>query len=201
MMENYWQWRWERDCELKRIYCEKQSSTLGDVERASHETLRTISRQIGYNPESLLDYGCGMSRISKLMFASHYHGVDIVEGVIEDQLKFNPGYDFSVIDKYGEPILSGDKKFDVILARGVFQHLDDETASIVLTKMLTKCNKLVVWSPVGSIEQKLRHEGSTASAPLTRHPKEMIDLLIDNGYNIVLKENSDCHVVAEPRQK
>lgn len=67
---------------------------------------------------SLLDVGCGPGTLSRLLPTNiHYYGIDIA---IHDNAP-----NFIEADLREEPIQFGDKRFDIVLAQGLFEYVGD----------------------------------------------------------------------------
>src|SRR6266851_8927041 len=65
---------------------------------------------------ALLDVGCGPATLMRLLPANiHYHGIDIA---IHD-----PAPNLIEADFLETPIRFGDKRFDIIIAQGVFEYV------------------------------------------------------------------------------
>ena len=85
-----------------------------------------------------------------------------------------------------------------IRSKGIIYNINDEVIIKILGKMVKICNKLIVWSHCGSIEQELRMEGTESASPLIRHPVDTVKI-ISGFFNIVYRVNQDCYIVAEPK--
>src|SRR5579862_1918223 len=82
------------------------------LEKSSH-----ILNRIARGKEcDLLDVGCGPATLMRLLDKNiHYHGIDIAI--------HNPAPNLIESDFLGNPIRFGNKKFDIILAQGVFEYV------------------------------------------------------------------------------
>jgi SAM-dependent methyltransferase len=80
------------------------------------KSARIVNRIADGKERDLLDVGCGPAILSRLLHKNiHYHGIDMAI--------HNPAPNLVETDFLGGPINFGDKKFDIILAQGVFEYV------------------------------------------------------------------------------
>jgi len=79
---------------------------------------RIINRTAGVQQCDLLDVGCGPGTLMRLLRPNiHYHGIDLYVG--------EPAPYLVEADLLESPIAFGDKRFDIVVAQGVFEYLGD----------------------------------------------------------------------------
>lgn len=79
---------------------------------------RIVNRLAGEREVDLLDIGCGPATLSTLLRRNiHYHGIDIAI--------HEPGVDFIEMDVTREEIKFRDRRFDLIVAAGLFEYLGE----------------------------------------------------------------------------
>jgi SAM-dependent methyltransferase len=77
---------------------------------------RLINKMAGTSQCDLLDVGCGPAALSHLLGENiSYHGVDIAI--------HSPASNLVEVDFVENPIVFGGKKFDIIIAQGVFEYI------------------------------------------------------------------------------
>jgi len=62
-MKNYWQYRWDRDKKLKRLYCFGKNVTADQIQaNISNEIYKMNDLLAGIlnNVNTVLDFGCGL---------------------------------------------------------------------------------------------------------------------------------------------
>lgn len=80
------------------------------------KSARIINRIARGKECDLLDVGCGPAILANLLHKNiHYHGIDIAI--------HNPASNLVQADFLETPIKFGDKKFDIIVAQGVFEYV------------------------------------------------------------------------------
>jgi SAM-dependent methyltransferase len=88
----------------------------------AHYRLRKAARIVNRLAQGkeceLLDVGCGPATMMSLLQKNiHYYGIDIAI--------HNPAPNLIEADLLERPIRFGDKRFDIIVAQGVFEYMDD----------------------------------------------------------------------------
>jgi ubiquinone/menaquinone biosynthesis C-methylase UbiE len=97
----------------------------------SREFLDTIRMAIAPMPGSkLLDAPCGTGALYNICLPCSYYGLDIDEDRVADCIQHFPKGRFSVADASNTKF--SDAFFDIILASGLFHHVDDQLAHDIL---------------------------------------------------------------------
>jgi SAM-dependent methyltransferase len=100
----------------KRDFWSKENLKFCQPHHRLEKAARIINRIAGENQCTLLDVGCGPATLMQLLHQNiHYYGIDIA---IHD-----PAVNLIEADFLETPIRFNDKRFDIILAQGVFEYL------------------------------------------------------------------------------
>lgn len=79
---------------------------------------RMINKMARGQERDLLDVGCGPAALAKLLESNiHYHGIDIAI--------HEPAPNLLEADLLAAPVKFGDKKFDIVVAQGVFEYVGE----------------------------------------------------------------------------
>jgi SAM-dependent methyltransferase len=99
----------------KRDFWAKENLSYAKPHFRMEKAARIVNRIVGGRECDLLDVGCGPATLMRLVGRNiHYYGIDIA---IHD-----PGPNLAQTDFLESPIQFGDRKFDIILAQGVFEY-------------------------------------------------------------------------------
>lgn len=116
---------------------------------------------------AIVDLGCGDFRVGKQILAPQlrYHGVDIVDDVVErnKQLFESRDVTFSCVDATHEDLPAG----DLCLVREVFQHLSNEQ----IAKVLARCRRfplVIVTERIASSDRLTTPNVDIRQGPNTR---------------------------------
>jgi SAM-dependent methyltransferase len=94
----------------------KENLNYAKVHFRLEKLARMINTLAGDKEQDLLDIGCGPASLRQVLQANiHYHGIDIA---IHD-----PAPDLVQADFVESPIAFGNKRFDIIVAQGVFEYV------------------------------------------------------------------------------
>lgn len=100
----------------KRDLWEVENLKLTDPHFRLRKVARVVDRVARGRPCDLLDLGCGPAALARLMPPGvRYHGIDIAI--------HEPAHNLIEMDILDEPISFRGKKFDVIVAQGIFEYL------------------------------------------------------------------------------
>lgn len=116
----------------------------------------SLLRILGGGNDKLLDIGCGPGVMTQEITKQGwlYHGVDVAPGMIaaaQDRFKFDPRTHFQVGSIYTLPF--PDNYFEVVVAMGVMEYLDDESSALrEMLRVLKPSGRLIIslpnwWSP------------------------------------------------------
>jgi SAM-dependent methyltransferase len=100
---------------------------------------RLVSTLAGGQERALLDVGCGPAALMTLLPANvKYHGIDIAV--------HSPAPNLLESDILSNPIRFGDKRFDIVVASGVFEYLGDRQVEKLseIAKILKEDGKFIV---------------------------------------------------------
>lgn len=102
----------------KKDFWGKENLKFSEPWYRIEKSARLISRLAKGRECSLLDIGCGPAAQMRLLPPNiHYHGIDIA---IQE-----PSPNLLELDILKNPILFGNKRFDIIIAQGVFEYLGE----------------------------------------------------------------------------
>ena len=102
----------------KKDFWSKENLKFSEPWYRIEKSARLISKLAGSRECSLLDIGCGPAALMRLLPPNvHYYGIDIA---IQD-----PAPNLIESDILKNPIKFGDKRFDIIIAQGVFEYLGE----------------------------------------------------------------------------
>lgn len=97
------------------------------------QTIETVLNRNGYSLtdfESILDFGCGFGRLTKLLIEyapnAKISGCEVNPDLVRRCIKSFPDAHF-INNEVQPPLLSKDEEFDFIMSYSVFTHLDEET--------------------------------------------------------------------------
>ena len=97
-----------------------------------------------YIKGKVLDFGCGVGKLSEYFDKEDYVGVDLDKYSIQIARKKYPGYQFYDMQE----MRSIKDKFDVIVALAVIEHIENQAGFLeMLKKMLNKNGKIVLTTP------------------------------------------------------
>ena len=102
----------------KKDFWSKENLKFSEPWYRIEKSARLISRLAGGRECSLLDIGCGPAALMRMLPPNvHYYGIDIA---IQE-----PAPNLIESDILKNPIRFGDKRFDIIIAQGVFEYLGE----------------------------------------------------------------------------
>jgi SAM-dependent methyltransferase len=102
----------------KRAFWSKENLKFSEPWYRLQKSARIIGRLAQGRECSLLDIGCGPGTLMRLLPDNiHYYGIDIA---IHD-----PAPNLLEADILEHPISFGDRRFDIVVAQGVFEYLGD----------------------------------------------------------------------------
>jgi len=105
----------------QRDFWSKENLKFSKPHYRMEKVARIISRVAAGRERELLDVGCGPAALRYLLPPGiHYHGIDIA---IQD-----PAPDLVESDIVSTPITFADKKFDIVIAQGVFEYIPNVQA-------------------------------------------------------------------------
>jgi SAM-dependent methyltransferase len=100
----------------KKDFWSKENLKFSEPWYRIEKSARLISKLAGGRECSLLDIGCGPAALMRLLPPNvHYYGIDIA---VQE-----PAPNLIEADILKNPIRFGDKRFDIIIAQGVFEYL------------------------------------------------------------------------------
>jgi SAM-dependent methyltransferase len=103
------------------------------------KTGRVVNRVAGSGDRDLLDVGCGPATLATVVRPGiHYYGIDIA---IQE-----PAPNLMELDILKQPIAFGDRRFDVVVAQGLFEYLSDRQSEkfAEIASLLTDDGKFIV---------------------------------------------------------
>ena len=110
---------------------------------AAHYRLRktgqVVNRVAGAGERDLLDVGCGPATLATVLRPGiNYYGIDIAIQV--------PSPNLAELDILKQPITFDDRRFDVVVAQGLFEYLSDKQSQKLaeIADLLTSDGKFVV---------------------------------------------------------
>lgn len=117
--------------------------------------MQAVLRFIGEDP-SILDVGCGSAAIlGKLSNVKSYMGIDVVEGLIENNRRVYPQHKFACINIEKE-VLRG-KQFDNILLMAIVEHLQSPRDVLKnLEDVLSIGGRIIITTPAPIARNILR---------------------------------------------
>jgi SAM-dependent methyltransferase len=102
----------------KRDFWSKENLKFARIHYRLAKAARIAIRIAGGRDSTLLDVGCGPAALTQVLPANiHYYGIDIA---IQE-----PAENLLEADFLENPIKFGDKKFDIVLAQGVFEYMGE----------------------------------------------------------------------------
>lgn len=102
----------------KRDFWSKENLKHSSPHYRLEKSARLINRLAGGNPCTLLDIGCGPATLMQLLRPNiDYYGIDIA---IQE-----PAPNLIEADLLASPIKFGDKRFDMVVALGVFEYFGE----------------------------------------------------------------------------
>ena len=102
----------------KREFWSKENLKFSQPWYRLEKTVRLINRLARGKECSLLDIGCGPATLMRMLPKNiDYYGIDIAI--------HNPATNLIEVDLLGAPIRFGDKRFDIVVALGVFEYMAD----------------------------------------------------------------------------
>ena len=105
----------------KRDFWGRENLKFSQPHFRLEKAARLINQQSRGRECDLLDLGCGPAALMPLVAPNvHYYGIDIA---IQE-----PAPNLLEADLLASPIRFGDRKFDIVLAQGVFEYLGDHQA-------------------------------------------------------------------------
>lgn len=126
------------------IYQDKHPDLAERRDRAEKERIAPLLDLDG--TQRLLDLGCGSGRWAEALagLVSHYHGIDISQGLVDyarDRFAGDPHMRFSVgsVDDFSLASLGEDRPFDRVLCSGVLIYLNDEEVRQALACIARAC--------------------------------------------------------------
>jgi len=147
----------------------------------SREFLDTIRMAIAPMPRSkLLDAPCGTDALYNICLPCSYYGLDIDEDRVADCIQHFPKGRFSVANASNTKF--SDAFFDIILASGLFHHVDDQLAHDILEefrRVLKISGKIIIveaiwprnrFNLVGWVGRKMDQ------GDFVRHSKQYFDI-------------------------
>jgi SAM-dependent methyltransferase len=108
----------EQACEkfYKRDFWATENLKYAEPHFRLEKAVRIINRLSRRKECDLLDVGCGPATLARLLDDNiHYHGIDMAI--------HNPASNLIETDFLRDPIRFGNKRFDIILAQGVFEYI------------------------------------------------------------------------------
>ena len=168
---------WVASSVTERCQDEIKSFKLETIIRSgiTQDNLEVLTK-ISLKKPALLDFGCG-NGLYKIILANYphtqdwgYSGADSHPGLIKICRDTYPDTRFEVISSNKLPFR--DNEFDIILASGVIQYVEDYTNLLKELKRITKeyvvISRLPVWKyhPSGIVLQKVEHKWGKESYPL-----------------------------------
>jgi SAM-dependent methyltransferase len=102
----------------KRDFWSKENLKFARIHYRLAKAARIAIRMAGGRDCTLLDVGCGPAALTQVLPANiHYYGIDIAI--------HEPAENLLEADFLENPIKFGDKKFDIVLAQGVFEYMGE----------------------------------------------------------------------------
>jgi SAM-dependent methyltransferase len=102
----------------KRDFWSKENLKFARIHYRLAKAARLITRIVGGRECTLLDVGCGPAALMQVLPENiHYYGIDIA---IQE-----PAENLLEADFLEDPIKFEDKKFDIVLAQGVFEYMGE----------------------------------------------------------------------------
>lgn len=149
-------------------------------------------KEIEFN--SLLDYGCGYGRITKLI-EKNFHGkklfgCDVSKHQIQNSRKYlGPDSGCTMIVTDGKSIPFKDNEFDVVMCCDVLLHQTHDLIDIVRNELIRVSNKYVMLYEGNYSENEVTEDSKTDGSPgKSCHKHNHIGFFNDNGFNIIKKE-------------
>lgn len=194
-MNNYWQYRYERDKKINRLFCEKKGVDEKELEKLCKSRWAEFDEFVGSEKfKSVLDFGCGLGFMCRYFGINKYVGVDVVPELIRENRKRYWNYIFIHIPERMEL----KQNYDLIFCRGVLQHFDNELLQYYLREFKEHCNNLIIFSPRGSVDQELRPENTEAAACLRQKPNMIHSKIVKAGFGIEKISEDLCQVWGVP---
>jgi 2-polyprenyl-3-methyl-5-hydroxy-6-metoxy-1,4-benzoquinol methylase len=118
-------------------------------EKTYVDEIHWIEESVSLKDKDVLDYGCGIGRMMKKLksFGANVYGCDVSEFAIR-HCKSN-GLEARLIVQEDIPF---DEKFDIVILRGVFQHLSSPNVTISKLEKLIRPNGFIVILATPNIE-------------------------------------------------
>jgi SAM-dependent methyltransferase len=102
----------------KKDFWRNEGQKFVEPHHRLRKAARIVTRLAGTRKCDLLDLGCGPATLARLLPATiHYYGIDLA---IRD-----PAPNLLESDLIENPIRFGDRRFDIVLAQGLFEYLED----------------------------------------------------------------------------
>jgi len=145
----------------------------------------------------VLDIGCGTGRFDQKLAAraASVVGIDLSESDIERARKKNTNKKIAFEVMNGEDLKFEPETFDVVTARAVFHHLDEEIARKQISRVLKKGGKLIVVDVISDFFHPHGKAVLFLTALRERGIFEMIKILPRLKY--LLKRERHAHIVED----
>lgn len=150
-----------------------------------------VKKTLGFEPETILDYGCGIGRnikeFKKFFPDTNISGCDISAKSIELASKENPGAELFIIND--ENISANENKFDVVFISCVFHHIEPALRKDSIEKIstITKPGGAVYifeHNPFNPVTQKIVKDCVWDSDAILLKMKESEELMLHAGLKI-----------------
>jgi len=161
----------------------------------------------------LLDFGCGNGHYQRILSAYphttkwDYTGVDVNPAVVQWCRQTYPARQFETVEP-GCPLPFPDNAFDVVLASGVLQYIEDPGRTLAdlhrVTRAYVLVSRLPTWKHQDSqiVVQHLQSAGGAEQYPLHVWNRARIEALVGQAGFTVLERDygSECFTVPGTRE-
>jgi putative methyltransferase (TIGR04325 family) len=164
-----------------------------------HDNLEALTL-INLPEAKLLDFGCGNGQYRLILSAcSHtvkwdYVGVDIRPDFIQFCRKIYPKTCFETVEE-GSPLPFSDNEFDIVLASGVIQYVQNEVATLAELRRVTQeyvlVSRLPTWKYRCSqiVLQRLQGAWGEEQYPLHVFNRHMIEgIFAQVGFSVIFRD-------------
>lgn len=144
----------------------------------------------------VLDYGCGVGKLTEFINIDNYIGVDIDKESIEEAKKNYPNYIFFELNKFDD--LKDDLKFDTIVSMAVIEHVKNpEQFLINLSNYLKEDGCIVLTTPHPKADWI--HDFGSKIGLFSSHANEEHEELLDKVQIDKIVKNIDMKILKYER--
>ena len=158
---------------------------------AEHK-IRIVKEMTNFEPKRILEYGCGIGKnieyLLKYFADTEVYGMDIARKCLEHAALKYPFAKFGLCDEF-----NGAQKFDIIIASGVFHHINPEQREATVKKisaLLADRGLVYIFehNPYNPITRRLVNQCPYDADAKLLKMAETIHLFAHNGFEVDKKQ-------------